>query len=260
MIVNKAMAQQIENCIAATHLGVAKITPNGTFLEINGGIACFSGVDAFLSQVVAWGFHTEMNQFKLEIDRIESFYKSVGNQRVDIELCPHVGKHLALALCNRGYTVCELNNVSYLDLNSYSYPECATPLMTLRKINPDELKDWSSRVAIGFGVPEAQDQFAQYVQAEGVEAFAVFDGHHIVAGATISIQNRVCDLGVTSTIPIYRGKGLQKALLHARLNYAKLKGVELATVTTEPGTVSDANIQKIGFHCAYTRIKFSKKL
>ena len=67
----------------------------------------------------------------------------------------------------------------------------------------------------------------------------------------------VCDLGVTSTLPAYRGKGLQKKLLFTRLNFAKQHGMALATVTTEPGTISDLNIQKLGFHCAYTRIKMT---
>ncbi len=79
----------------------------------------------------------------------------------------------------------------------------------------------------------------------------------IVAGATVALHGEVCDLGVTSTIPAYRGKGLQKQLLLTRLNFAKKNGLVLATVTTEPGTISDLNIQKSGFRCAYTRIKMT---
>ena len=66
-----------------------------------------------------------------------------------------------------------------------------------------------------------------------------------------------CDLGVTSTLPAYRGKGLQKQLVKIRLSAAKRQGLSWATVTTEPGSVSDINVQKVGFHCAYTRIKMT---
>ena len=70
----------------------------------------------------------------------------------------------------------------------------------------------------------------------------------------------VADLGVTSTLPAYRNLGLQKLLLKERLQFAQNNGISLATVTTEPGSISALNVQKIGFHCAYTRIKLTLAL
>jgi GNAT superfamily N-acetyltransferase len=255
--INKRLASQMEACIMQTHIEVTNQYPEGRILNINGGAACFSGFDSYLSQVVGWGFTTKLKQFYFEIERIENFYRALHHSRVDIELCPFVGNELTVFLSQRGYSISELNNVSVLDLKEYEAVDCANDSFIISEIKTNEKKEWAKRVAIGFGAPEAEEQFFHYVQSQGVKAFAVYDGTEIVAGATVAMHGDFCDLGVTSTLPAYRGKGLQKKLVHTRLNTAKKYGLSWATVTTEPGTVSDRNVQKAGFHCAYTRIKLS---
>lgn len=255
--VTKNLAAQIESCIKKTHIEVTNTYLNGTILEIGGGVACFSGFDSYLSQVVGWGFQTNAKQLTSEIAIIEEFYKSIRHQRVDIELCPFVGNELAVFLGQRGYQLSELNNVSVLNLNHYHVPTFEDNSLVIREIQKNELQEWAKKVALGFAAPEAQEQFYHYAKAQGVRVFAAFKGNELVAGATLAIHDDFCDLGVTSTLPAYRGQGLQKKLVHARLMAAKQQGATTATVTTEPGSISDCNVQKTGFHCAYTRIKMS---
>lgn len=256
MLICKSIAEAIESCIKQTHIEVTRQYTRGRFIEIHGGAACFSGVDSFLSQVIGWGFHTKEKHIKSEINSIEHFYKSMNHPRVDIELCPYVGNEIIAWLSLKGYQVAELNNISVLDLKAYQSVE-ADDRFTIREVEESELGAWSKQVALGFGYPEAETQFLNYAKAKGTKAFAAYKENKIVAGATIAVHGKVCDLGVTSTLLEYRGKGLQKRLLHARLNEAKRQGLEIATVTTEPGSISDLNIQKIGFGCAYTRLKMS---
>lgn len=246
----------MEACIKESHLAVTKQYAQGRILEIKGGAACFSGPDSFLSQVVGWGFCTQPSEFAKEINQIEHFYKSLGHTRVDIELSPFVGNELAVFLSQRGYKLSELSNVSLLDLIPYQ-PKILVQDLSIREIKPEQFAHWAKQVALGFGYPEAKPQFMNYLRAEGVLAFAAFDQDTVVAGATLAIHGEVCDLGVTSTLAGYRGRGLQKKLLLTRLNRAKEEGLVLATVTTEPGSISDLNIQKVGFVCAYTRMKMT---
>lgn len=257
MYITKELAARMESCIKQSHIAVTHQYSNGRILDINGGVACFSGFDSFLSQVVAWGFRTKAKHFKSELVAIEQFYRSLNHNRVDIELCPYVGNHLVNFLSQRGYKITELNNVSVLDLERYQTIENLDDRYLINQVSSSELESWAERIALGFGYPEAQDQFYHYASAKGVRAFAAYDQGKMIAGATIAIHGDICDLGVTSTFPAYRGKGLQKKLLSARLNFAKQQGLELATVTTEPGTISNLNIQKSGFSCAYTRIKMT---
>lgn len=258
--ITKELAAKMEACIKQTHIEVTRQYSNGELLEINGGAACFSGFDSYLSQVVGWGFITPAEQFKSDIECIENFYKAQNHSRVDIEFCPFAGNELAVFLNERGYGITELNNVSALDLKTYDPVGVVAEPFHIREVKPAELEEWATKVALGFGYPEAQQQFLYYVRAKGATAFAAFADDLIVAGGVVAIHGDFCDLGVTSTLPAYRGRGLQKKLMHARLNFAKKQGLSWAMVTTEPGTVSDSNVQKIGFYCAYTRIKMTNLL
>jgi GNAT superfamily N-acetyltransferase len=255
--ITKDLAAQMEGCIKQTHIEVTKQYTKGKILDINGGAACFSGAHSYLSQVVGWGVASQPNQFKAEIEGIEQFYQDQGHGYVDIELCPYVGNDLTLFLSKRGYHVTELNNVSALNLKTYEPVDFYSESFEIKEVASSQLDEWAIRVALGFGYPAAREQFYQYVQAKGVRAFAAYDQGQVIAGAVIAMYGDFCDLGVTSTLPIYRGKGIQKKLLHARLNLAKELGLSWAIVTTEPGSVSDANVQKTGFQCAYTRVKMT---
>ncbi|WP_298623520.1 GNAT family N-acetyltransferase [uncultured Legionella sp.] len=258
MFITKDLTARMEACIKQTHIEVTSQYSQGKILDIGGGAACFSGGDSFLSQVIGWGFNTHPKLFKTEIETIEYFYKALNHSRIDIELCPFVGNKLAARLSARGYMVTELNTVSVFDLKEQPIKKQPLHSYLIREVHDSELEEWAKRVAMGFGYPEAQEQFSHYARAKGVTAFAAFDEGNIIAGATVAMHGDVCDLGVTSTLPAYRGKGLQKELLITRLNYAREHNLLVATVTTEPGTISDLNIQKAGFRSAYTRIKLTK--
>lgn len=259
MYLTKDLAFEIESCIKQTHIEMTNSFPLGKVLELDSGVACFAGASSFFSQVIAWGFGLKSKQFKTQIEAIEQFYRSCGHSSVDIELCPLVGNDLAIALTQRGYQIAELNNIFFLNLANCSLKKQESNFET-RQIAAHEVDYWAKKVALGFGYLEAQEQFAHYARLKGIKAFAVYDKGEIIAGATIAIHGRVADLGVTSTLPAYRNQGLQKLLLKERLVFAQQNGISLATVTTEPGSISDLNVQKTGFHCAYTRIKLSLAL
>ena len=88
---------------------------------------------------------------------------------------------------------------------------------------------------------------------------AYLDGQ-AVGGGAVGIYGDVSDLGFTCTLPQFRGKGVQKALLQSRLAYARDQGCTLATTTTDPNSQSERNVQRLGFQVAYTRTKFQKAM
>lgn len=167
------------------------------------------------------GFNTKFKHFQSEIECIEQFYRTLNHKRIDIELCPFVGNELPIFLSQRGYCISELNNVSILDLKAYQLLDCVADSFTIREIKSSETREWAKRVALGFDAIEAEDQFFRYVRSNGVSAYAVYDKDVIVAGATLAIHGDFCDLGVTSTLPAYRGKGLTKKIINGSIEYCK---------------------------------------
>jgi GNAT superfamily N-acetyltransferase len=62
-----------------------------------------------------------------------------------------------------------------------------------------------------------------------------------------------------ATAPAHRRHGVQTALLAARLVDAAAAGCDIAIVTTQPGSKSQQNVQRRGFHLLYTRAVLVKQ-
>ena len=78
--------------------------------------------------------------------------------------------------------------------------------------------------------------------------------HDEVAGAAgMRIAEGLAQLCGAGTLPAHRRRGVQTALLHHRLADAARAGCDIAVVTTQPGSVSQQNVQRQGFEMLYTR-------
>jgi ribosomal protein S18 acetylase RimI-like enzyme len=63
----------------------------------------------------------------------------------------------------------------------------------------------------------------------------------------------VASLTGSATLVDQRRRGVQAALIGARLREARARGAELATMVTAPGSQSQANVMKHGFALGYAR-------
>lgn len=77
-----------------------------------------------------------------------------------------------------------------------------------------------------------------------------------VGAAGFGMYDEVCILAGAATVPVARNRGVQNALLDARLRLARDSGCSLAMICALPGSQSQKNAQKNGFNIAYTRIKW----
>ncbi len=58
---------------------------------------------------------------------------------------------------------------------------------------------------------------------------------------------------MTARCPHSAAKGVQSALLRARLDQARQAGCDLAVICTQPGSGSQRNAERQGFSVAYAR-------
>jgi ribosomal protein S18 acetylase RimI-like enzyme len=75
----------------------------------------------------------------------------------------------------------------------------------------------------------------------------------IAGGATMRLVDGIAQLTGAATAPAHRRRGVQTALLAARLADAAAAGCDLAVITTQPGSRSQHNAQRRGFDLLYTR-------
>jgi GNAT superfamily N-acetyltransferase len=91
-----------------------------------------------------------------------------------------------------------------------------------------------------------------FAAADGIRYIALHDGV-LVGAARLRMAEGVALLAGATTAPAYRRRGVQAALVSARLADAAAVGCDLAVVTTLPGSKSQQDVQRHGFHQLYAR-------
>jgi len=226
--------------------------------EIAGGVAVFAGVDSPITQAIGVGLHGPVSD--AEVDALGDFFHS-RNASAAIELCPLVEISLYERFAARNYRLLELTDVLILDdLETARMPSTTSPGVTVRASAPHEAKLWTQTVAEGFAehypVTEAMlDVMEGFYGRRDACFFLAFVDGMVAGGGGVFAGHRVGGLFGASTLPAFRRRGVQSALLAARLAWAVAQGCDLAVSFARPGSVSHRNIERNGFRVAYTRTK-----
>ena len=85
---------------------------------------------------------------------------------------------------------------------------------------------------------------------------ASIDGELIGSG-TLYIDNDIGIMFGGTTIPEYRGRGGQKALLDYRMNEAQKLGCKILISQTSLFSPSQRNLERVGFHIACNRARWT---
>ena len=230
------------------------------WIEVDGTLAMFDGPQSPLTQTFALGMSAAPTAEAL--DEIESFFSSRAANTMH-ETCPLADSSLLRILPDRGYRPIEQSTVLYQGLSA-SAPAVleADPHLRVRISTADESLLWATTASRGWGdTPELAQVMLDfgriYATAAGMIAFiAEWDGEP-AAAAALSIQDGVAVLAGASTIPAFRGRGLQAALLRTRLAHGARVGCDLAMMVASPGSGSQRNAERRGFRIAYTRTKWA---
>jgi hypothetical protein len=231
--------------------------------RIAGGFAVYCGPNSPTTQAVGMGLDGHVSEE--DLDRLEEFYRSRG-EPVRVETCPLADHFFFEHIGKRGYRVTEFSNVMALPLDSgsgaRSWPKPPAGL-TIEKIGVDQIDLWTLTVAQGFAenfpvIAEILDVMKMFGLSPNAELYlARLDGK-VAGGGTLAVRNGVAGLFGASTLVAFRNRGVQTALLHARLVRAVERGCDLAVSLAQPGSTSQRNIVRQGFVTLYTRAKFEK--
>jgi hypothetical protein len=232
------------------------------FIEVAGAYALFDGVESHVTQTFGLGLFGAVSA--TQIDHVERFFTSRGAPILH-EVCPMADPGLMAALHARRYEACEFTSVMYQPLALSGGRELAMlPGITVRVATVPERERWAQTSAAGWGVaPEpasAMVAFTRIIAAsDDVRLFVgELDGQMVATGALI-VHDGVALLAGASTIPNARRRGIQAALLAARLRHAADLGCDLAMMGAQSGSSSQRNAERNGFRIAYTRIKWRKR-
>ena len=232
-------------------------------LPVAGGHAAFGGLESPLTQAFGLGLNGPVTE--ADMAALEEFYTGLGAP-VNIETSPLADVSLLRLLNERGYRPIEYSNVFARELSASdleAWPERKSNV-SVRIATLDEAEEYSSIVGRSFlegaEIPESLlGIFTSCFSAVGAFFFlAEIDGA-AAGGGMMSVHQGVASLGGAGTLPEFRNRGVQSALLLARLA-AAADTCELAMVATAPGTGSQRNVERMGFRLVYTRTKFRREM
>jgi len=258
MRIERAEAEFMASCAEGVDdLGVAP----GFAMPIADGFATYSGPGAPFNKVSGLGFGVIPGV--ADLVAVEAAFAAEGAP-VQVELSTLGDPAFGAALTERGYRLVAFENVLGRPVPG--------PVPSLRPSNVEVRRadglesEWMNVVLDGVEQPDqegvpAHEEFSRKTVERSVAAmvrsgarqYVALHDRRVVGGASFRVAGGLAQMTGAATAPSHRRRGVQTALLAARLEEAASVGCDFAVVTTEPASRSHANIQKIGFDLLYSR-------
>lgn len=244
--IENAQAEQIDRTPISSRQGVPA-------LRVAGGRVLFLGPRSSFSAAIGVGLDGMVGLS--DLDRIEDLLGQ-GGGAVRIELNPFCEPSLSGKLGARGYRVERFLQVWYRQPTPVPP---SVPGVEVRPVRPGEELRWAELFFLAYlGRPAVSEQELAggvgIVRTQGNTCFLALQNGEPRGVGVVSVTDGVALLSADGVVPLYRGKGLQLALIQARMAWAAEHGADLVTASTEPATASQRNYEKSGFRCAYPKL------
>ncbi|KAL5340298.1 hypothetical protein BJX70DRAFT_361369 [Aspergillus crustosus] len=262
LLVDTAQIAFIEAQIAATRQIFADDAGFKTE-RVGGGVAAvtMASFGRKLNHVAGFGMDGPVTVDHLV--RIEELYSAVGIAP-EINLCPYAHESVFEVLDARGYSVCVEMCVHTLSLHDLDIKEFTTtnPSIAITRVLPSEHDLFIRTSTLGFTStaqpPLLLETLAKIatLRPDTTLYFARIDNKIAGCAGVAYIRTptgNVAELYIDSTVPEFRGRGVQSALVRARLVDAKRDGMGVATATTWPVGTSARNLAREGFRVGFLK-------
>ena len=268
--VDKVLARRLESAEEMPQVHHAGILQNirpevGAAAEqICGGHMVFAGLGSPVGRAVGMGLDRPLAGE--DLDRIEAFYRAHAAP-AQVDVCPLHDPGTMEIFKQRGYVMAELNNVLWRRLRTDEQLPPAPANVEFRRGREEEADAIADILARSFHdqveVPEGFHQMLapMFQFPGGVRFVACAEGKMVGVGAGLIIpEHKVFALFGAGTLPDFRARGIQTALLGLRMKLAAQAGCELAVIVTQGGTTSQRNAERLGFRVAYSKATLVKNL
>jgi hypothetical protein len=196
-----------------------------------------------------------------ELDELESFFAAAGVPP-SLEVASWAPAALLARLATRGYVVSWFRNVYVAALEDRARP--VHPAMTVAAVTDDTIEEWLAVLRVGNemttpATAAISDEWAHASRgvAGSTHFLAYLDGTAAGCGSVIP-DSGIGWLGGAATVPVYRRRGVQGALVRRRMMTASASGCDLAVVTAVPSGDSARNLARLGFTLAYCQAVLTK--
>jgi GNAT superfamily N-acetyltransferase len=239
---------------------------------IGGTTAVYGGPGEPFNKVAGLGFAPGVDDQSLA--RLEAAYDA-RHAEIRVEQSTLADPAVATLLTRRGYELIGYENVLGLELTapliedmSRAREADARRGIEITLAGRDQLPLWIETAIDGFLAPDSFDgppptetfdretlraAYADYGTGEATGLYFAHRDGEVAGVAYARMSDGLLQLAGATTLPPHRRRGVQAALLRARLVEAAARGCDLAVVTVEPASKSQQNVQRAGFALLYPR-------
>lgn len=233
------------------------------------GWMAFGGPGAYVNKACGFGFDRPPTE--PELDELVTFFTSRGVEP-RVELSPFAPPSLLASLAQRGFVLQRFGNVLARKIPQGDDLRALLPQgwpagLTIERVDPKDAAAVREHIEIsesGF-LAEGEllpQEFLEVglkaVQRPSQDAFvARLGGEAVAAGGCESSEGATVLFG-TTVKPAWRGRGIQQALIVARLERGRERGSRLAVIISGPGIPTERNAARLGFEMVYSRVTLVK--
>jgi ribosomal protein S18 acetylase RimI-like enzyme len=231
--------------------------------RLGGGVAVYTGPASPMNKMIGVGLTEPPTDEELQAVEVAFGERQAPLQAEVAALArPEFVAHLSA----RGYQLKGFENVHGRAISAAEsqLPRGPIDVTLLAREDHDRWVDASIRSFLDGDTEGAQvDQQASIAAAErplkdmmdvsGFQRYCAWIDGQLVGTATLRLDDGLAQLCGAATLPAWRRRGVQTALLRRRLADAAAAGCDLALMTTSPGTKSQENGLRQGFALLYVR-------
>lgn len=221
----------------------------------------FGGAAAIASKGMPWPQFNTVKGFGLDelllLPEILAFYAECGC-RPQFEITPaKATPELLKLLSEQGFMP------GGFQASFYAVPEAASMNLPahirIRRLERDEMTTYARIHCLGFGMNESgiEPIAANNAVLQGRPGWHFYMGlaDEIPAAAGVMyVENGTASLTFAATLPEYRSRGLQYALVRRRMQEAAMNGCQLVVSQAAYLSPSHRNMERAGMKLAYTRM------
>ncbi|HUM10423.1 MAG TPA: GNAT family N-acetyltransferase [Myxococcaceae bacterium] len=238
---------------------------------IAGGWMAANGTGSYLNKAVGMGFEAEPSADHVE--RVERFFAS---RQIEprIELTAFAPVAFLRRLAERGFVLQEFEHTLVLPVDDglagldQRLPAGWPRDVRIEPLDPTDsaqvhafvLTSASGFLSEGERIPDTYlETGVKAARAPDHHGFLAYVGDQVAGAAGASYRRGVMSLFGTSVLPPFRRRGIQQALIAARLGRALSLQADLASITSHPGIPTERNAARLGFQLAYVRAVMVKR-
>jgi ribosomal protein S18 acetylase RimI-like enzyme len=232
--------------------------------QIADGVAVYAGPSSPMNKMIGVGFGTLPADDRLRV--VEERFRTRGAP-LQAEVSTLADSAFAANLTRRGYILQGFENVSGRTITSHDAGGDRSDVIEVALTDDADLARWLDVMITGFHHPDLQGVQAEPMPGRetleralgdifdvpGVRRYAARVDGQLAGAATLRFDEGLAQLCGAATLPAFRRRGIQTALLHRRLADAFHGGCDLALMTTQPGSKSEENGRRQGFQLLYSR-------